>query len=490
MTLLEHRINRFRLVGPHTLPLLKYALQPASLELDQPQLKEKVVDPSLSRASGHWWANLKGGVEIQEHNVKTWETGWAGRRLGPLEGTGPILGLLVRDPRLVLPQKRNSFDLKAEKPPEEPVKANWQSQQSPMWSRVLREKASKEKEENDVINKLRGEALVPGTPLLLGDRESRVPVMVVQRDGSHVKSKEADNWGAGCDVLVGAGWGVNLWQLLVHSGARVGGLREWRQFLLESGVAGACGHEDSAWGTAEREKNFIDKKAEHFRLPPDKRVNFAVLGAASSCWSRPWGQLLTQWASDSEIIVGDKDFYVIRDKEKLKTLVAGESIELEDGDKCLVPVMVRPEGKGTLGQQTMLCLPVSTDHQDMNLMETLHQDAKEGERKEKRLEHQVTKKRLKRQWKKLKSKQVLVQAQAVTKDQDPDMERLKVISDNLTAVKEMRENENATWATESERLWTPQGEHSRTGLERELAGWVVDGGFSYRSGCLYKSILV
>jgi len=206
-----------------------------------------------------------------------------------------------------------------------------------------------------------------------------------------------------------------------------------------------------------------------------------VLGAASS-WSRPWEQLLTQWASNSENIVVDKDFYVIRDKEKLKALVAGESIELEDGDKCLVPVMVEPEGKGTLGQQTMLCLPISTDHQDMNLMETLHQDAKEGERKEKRLEHQVTKKRLKRQWKKLKSKQVLVQAQAVTKDQEPDMERLKVISDNLTAVKEMRENENATWATESERLWTPQGEHFKTGFERELAGWVVDGGFSYRSG--------
>ena len=102
MTLLEHRINRFRLVGPHTLPLLKYALQPASLELDQPQLEEKEVDPSSSRASGHWWANLKGGVDIQEHNVKTWETCWAGRRLGPVEGAGPILGLLVRDPRLVL----------------------------------------------------------------------------------------------------------------------------------------------------------------------------------------------------------------------------------------------------------------------------------------------------------------------------------------------------------------------------------------------------
>ena len=84
---------------------------------------------------------------------------------------------------------------------------------------------------------------------------------------------------------------------------------------------------------------------------------------------------------------------------------------------------------------------------------------------------------------------MLDSTQAVTNDQEPDMERLKVISDNLTAVKEMRENENAIWATESERLWTPQGEHSRTGLERELAGWVVDGGFSYRSGCLYNSYL-
>ena len=417
--------------------------------------------------------------------MKSWETYWAKKRLGLVKSAAPILGLMVRDPRLVLPQQRNSFKLKADQPVKEAVEATWQSQQSPMWCKDLRERASKEREEESVINKLRGEALVPGTPLFLGDRESRVPVMVVQRGlrrNINAMSEGASDWGAGCDVLVGAGWGATLWQLLVHSGARVGGLREWRHFLLEAGLPGGGGEEDSAWGAAERGKDLLEKKAEHFRLPPDKRVNYAVLGVGASCWSRPWGALLTQWASDSDAKVEENDYHVIRDTEVLKKLAEGEVIEIEDGDRSLVPVLLEVEGKGRLSKQTLLCLPFSGDQKDLDLVEPLHEDAKEGERKEKRKEHKVTKKRLKRQWKKLKSKQVLVRAQAVVKDQEPDQEKVEMITKNMEAVKEIREKENETWAQESERLWSPDDENLRTGFARELAGWVVEGNFCYRTG--------
>ena len=420
---------------------------------------------------------------MQEHNVKSWEACWAGKRLGMVKNPAPILGLLVRDPRLVLPQQRNSFKLKADQPLKEAIEATWQSQQSPIWSKDLRERASKEREEESVINRLRGEALVPGTPLLLSNRESRVPVMVVQRGGSQsIDGKGASDWGAGCDVLVGAGWGATLWQLLVHSGARVGGLREWRHFLLEVGLPGGGGEEDSALGSAEREKCLLEKKAEHFRLPPDKRVNFAVLGLGRSCWARPWGALLTQWAIDSDTKVGEEDYHAIREKEVLRKLAEGEAIDIDDGDRSLVPVLLEVEGKGRLSQQTMLCLPFPTDQEDWDLVEPQHEDAKEEERKEKRKEHKVTKKRLKRQWKKLKSKQVLVKAQAVVKDEDPDQEKVKMINKNMEAVKGIREKENETWAKESERLWSPDAENLRTGSVRELAGWVVEGDFCYRSG--------
>jgi len=475
VTLLEHRVNRFRLVGPHTLPLLAHALQPACLETSSQQQTDQLKS-NLAAVQDHWWTDWIGGRKVQEHNVKSWESCWAGKRLGLVKKPAPILGLLVRDPRLVLPQQRNSFELKADQPVKEAVEATWQSQQSPIWCKDLRERASKAREEDSVINRLRGEALVPGTPLFLGDRESRVPVVVVQRGTG------ASDWGAGCDVLVGAGWGATLWQLLVHSGARVGGLREWRHFLLEAGVPGGGGEEDSAWGTFEREKYLLEKKVEHFKLPPDKRVNYAVLGAGGSCWKRPWGALLTQWASDPDAKVEKNDFHVIRDMEVLRKLANGEAADVDDGDRSLVPVLLEVEGKGRLSQQTLLCLPFPGDEEDLDLVEPLHEDAKEGERKEKRNEHKLTKKRLKRQWKKLKSKQVLVKAQAVIKDEEPNQEKVEMITKNMEAVKEIREKENETWAKESERLWSPDDEKLRTGFARELAGWVVEGDFCYRTG--------
>ena len=498
VTLLEHRVNRFRLAGPHTLPLLAHALQPACLETSKSSQQElckrqtgqhpdNTSNPSLSVVQGnHWWTDWNGGAKVQEENVKSWESSWAGKGLGMVQTPAPIIGLIVRDPRLVLPQQRNTFKLKADQPVKEAVEATWLSQESPMWSKSLRERASKEREEDSVINRFRGEALIPGTPLHLGDRESRVPVMVVQRVGSRSiddKGEEgASKWGAGCDVLVGAGWGATLWQLLVHSGARVGGLREWRHFLLEAGLPGGGGEEDSAWGTAEREKHLFEKKAEHFRLPPDKRVNYAVMGVGSSCWARPWGNLLTQWAVNSEATIGEDNYHVIREKKMLEMLSKGENIEIEDGDMSLVPILLEVEGKGRLGEQTMLCLPFPGDQDDLDLVEHSHEDVKVEERKEKRQEHMVVKKRLKKQWKKLKSKQVLVKAQATIKDQEPDHKRVEEITKNMEAVKEIREKENKTWAKERERLWSPENENLRKSCSRELAGWVVEGDFCYRTG--------
>merc|ERR1711879_1000047 len=104
------------------------------------------------------------------------------------------------------------------------------------------------------------------------------------------------------------------------------------------------------------------------------------------------------------------------------------------------------------------------------------------ERKVKRQEHMVVKKRLKKQWKKLKHKQVLVKAQAMIKDQEPDQKRVEEITKNMEAVKEIREKENKTWAKESERLWSPENENLRKSCSRELAGWVVEGDFCYRTG--------
>ena len=91
----------------------------------------------------------------------------------------------------------------------------WGAQQSPLWEEGVRAAVCREREEDSVINRLRGAALVPGTPLHLGAREARLPVLVVRRGGA---------WGAGFDVICPGGWGAALWHCLVLTRGRVGGL--------------------------------------------------------------------------------------------------------------------------------------------------------------------------------------------------------------------------------------------------------------------------
>ena len=77
-----------------------------------------------------------------------------------------------------------------------------------------------------------------------------------------------------------------------------------------------------------------------------------------------------------------------------------------------------------------------------------------------------------------------VVAQAVAKDEDPDKVTVDKIKENLQAVKNLRDSENLVYKEASERLWTanpPEG-GLRAGGARQLLGWAVRGGYSYRRG--------
>ena len=95
---------------------------------------------------------------------------------------------------------------------------------------------------------------------------------------------------------------------------------------------------------------------------------------------------------------------------------------------------------------------------------------------------QVQKKRLKRQWKKLKDKQVLMKAQATALDKPLDTERLKQVTENLQTVKKIRETENAGYAAKAEELWLGEFNTVRNSCKRELFGYVAAGSMSYTVG--------
>ena len=91
-------------------------------------------------------------------------------------------------------------------------------------------------------------------------------------------------------------------------------------------------------------------------------------------------------------------------------------------------------------------------------------------------------KRQKRQWKKVKNKKVLLVAQGIAEEKDIDVTRVGVIDHNLTVLKSMREEENSRYKKKAEKLWEEQCNTIRHSSSRQVMGWVVRGGYSYRVG--------
>ena len=91
-------------------------------------------------------------------------------------------------------------------------------------------------------------------------------------------------------------------------------------------------------------------------------------------------------------------------------------------------------------------------------------------------------KRQKRQWKKVKNKQVLMIAQSVAEEKEIDQERLTLLNNNLSALKRLRDEENSRYMIDSEKLWEGPCNTIRGSCTREVVGWVVKGSYSYKLG--------
>ena len=144
------------------------------------------------------------------------------------------------------------------------------------------------------------------------------------------------------------------WLCLVYAGARVGGRQELEHYQLEQRRGLCAGWEDSAWGREEAVRRGEEKRKIHFLLPPDKRVNHAVMGIASP-FSRQWRVLLADWKE--VVCVGIKheaveDWFVVRDKEVIKKMDIGDIGQSVDLD--LDRVKIRLSGQqGRLGENTV-----------------------------------------------------------------------------------------------------------------------------------------
>ena len=180
------------------------------------------------------------------------------------------------------------------------------------------------------------------------------------------------------------------------------------------------------------------------------------------------------------------DWFILRDKDVIKMIGMGEIGKdvNTDFDKALLRVKIKMSGKGRLEENTVIHVPRESDllETEDGLCEPKQNDDLELERKEKRMQHKEKMKRQKRQWKKVKNKKVLLVAQGIAEEKEVDEERMKIIDHSLSALKSLREEENSSYKEKAERLWEGECNTVRHSSSRQVMGWVVRGGYSYRVG--------
>jgi len=480
-------INRFTIVGPNRFKVLRSVCVPACVESTQ-------SSPSDDQEKLTWWKSFYSNPE----NLQNFVADKSAFLANPDEVTRNI-SLTVRDPRLLLPIKKfpDDKEIKSKKEIEEfseakatngcHVSAAEDGESSQAWTKApffssqIRDSVSLSKCSDVEINKKRSQSLIPGTKINLGEEESRIPVVILPQENS-------------LSLLVPAGWGMSFWMCLVFHGCRVGGYRELQHQQLEQGnVPLLVKYPESEAFHEESESTAEKLKSTHFALPPNKRVNFAKLGIASP-FEPPLRILVADWLSDSAIEKkksandgGDQSLLrVLRDEAVLEKIRRGDFSDVESFRDHLVTVKLKVEGRGKLGLNTLLCVPSEDDLSRQGPwegpVEPQQEDTMEQERKRAREQHQNNKKRLKRQWKKLKDKQMLMKTQATALGQPLDTAKLDLVTENMKTVKKIRNNENDQFGAKTEDFWIGDFNSVRHSCRREVIGYLTAANMAYTVG--------
>lgn len=213
----------------------------------------------------------------------------------------------------------------------------------------------------------------------------------------------------------------------------------------------------------------------YFKLPQNKRPNYNKL-SINSPFKCLWSQLVNDWNNNHTN--ADGGFYVLRDPVHLETiqrsLNSGSAISLSDlPTNCLIPITVTMDSRGTLANNSLICLPKPSDlKRDVRKRsnfdnapvyeEPLQVDRNENERKTLRSNHLKLLKRLRRRRVRVKRR----------KQETSD--RRVIIAKPGTA-KLIREQMN-----KMRELWLAEKPTSvRNQCSREVLGFVTFSNFSF-----------
>ncbi|XP_040210696.1 ribonucleases P/MRP protein subunit POP1 isoform X2 [Rana temporaria] len=290
---LTMEIVRYRLVGPLSNCVLNDALHPAPVH-------KKTED----RGPHSWWEDYS---QNSDNNLLHDQQSSLFHLLQGITSPaqippGTVLGLTVGDPRVNLPKKRTKSvpNLQQYEADGEKVRSLMvngvpvECSQSLIWSSDIRSQVTDNKITEQEVNRLRSELLVPGSQLDLGNKESKIPILLIQHPGK-AKGRDQLGWGSGWDICLPKGWGMAFWIPLIYRGVRVGGLQQALQHFQYMGSPHVPGDfPDSLAGAQsalEKEAQLLEKFT---KRPPAKRTNFIKNGILAP-FLCPWEQLTREW---------------------------------------------------------------------------------------------------------------------------------------------------------------------------------------------------
>uniref|UniRef100_A0A8C5KFP4 Processing of precursor 1, ribonuclease P/MRP family, (S. cerevisiae) n=1 Tax=Jaculus jaculus TaxID=51337 RepID=A0A8C5KFP4_JACJA len=253
----------------------------------------------------HWWIDsCKSSDSVSLHQRQEAVFQLLGGISSPAEiPAGTILGLTVGDPRVNLPQKWSKA-----LPDPERFQDNEKVRQlllegvpvecthSFIWNQDICKSVTENKISDQDLNRMRSELLVPGSQLVLGPRESKIPILLIQQPGK-VTGEDRVGWGSGWDVLLPKGWGMAFWIPFIYRGARVGGLKETTvhsQYKRAPNIP--ADFPDCLAGSRVAKEQAKDLLEMYKRRPPAKRPNYVKLGTVTPFYC-PWEQLTQEWES-------------------------------------------------------------------------------------------------------------------------------------------------------------------------------------------------
>ncbi|XP_056619103.1 ribonucleases P/MRP protein subunit POP1 isoform X1 [Triplophysa dalaica] len=379
---LTMEIVRYRLIGPLAHLVLTDTLLPANED-------KETVEPS-----GFWWPNHsqdQTNMKLHQQQTDTFQLLRGVCSTGEIPA-GCVLGLTVDDPRLSLPQRRSKTLPDLQPSAEECGVRDLTLRgvvahcgESALWDASVRHSVTHNQMAQQELNRMRSEALVPGSRLA-APPQSRVPVLLVHQPG-RVRGEERRHWGSGWDLLLPKGWGMAFWIPLVYRGVRVGGLHmsvKHSQFKGQPHFP--HDYPDCPAGTlfqSEQEAELIEKFK---RRPPSKRTNYIKHGCLAP-FCCPWQQLTEEWEELMKLNEGTSsicrtrpaEFTVLRNLRVLRQLsvwcrpsrsrrathppLTPEVAAALQGEwgRSLIWVRLRLLSKGQPALHAMVCVPTVSD---------------------------------------------------------------------------------------------------------------------------------